>query len=257
MSAGPGRLGVVHVHSAWSHDSNDSLEALHEFARVRGIRFVGLTDHAEDFDAARFRAYHLACQAASSSVVALIPGLEYRFAGHKGLHLLALGLSQWMAPTTPAEFIEQAGRVARFTIAAHPVLYSHALPPAVEQGIDAIEIWNASYNTRWLPDPKAIALLRRIRRARPEVTGIAGLDQHDARNDRGTRVLLFRADPALDPLAELKAGRYVNLGQTMRLPAAEPLGSTALGMLRVVRWGFDRVERSQDRLVRLIRGRRG
>jgi hypothetical protein len=257
MSMGPGRLGIVHVHSAWSHDSQDTLEALHEFARVRGISFVGLTDHAEDFDAARFRAYHLACQAASSPAVSLIPGLEFRFAGYRGLHLLALGLSDWMAPATPAEFIVQAGERARFTIAAHPVLYDHQLPAEVEAGIDAIEIWNASYNTRWLPDPRAIALLRRVRQARPEVTGIAGLDQHDARNDRHTRVLLFRADTTLDPLGELRAGRYVNLGRTMHLAASEPLGSTALGMLHAVRWGFDRMERAHEAIVRMARRRKG
>jgi hypothetical protein len=253
---GPGRLGVVHVHSTWSHDGRDTLEALHDFAKVRGITFVGLTDHAEDFDAARFSAYTIACQAASSAAVTLIPGLEFRFAGHKGLHLLALGLSQWISPATPSEFITLAGSAARFTIAAHPILYRYDLPATVAAGIDAIEIWNATYNTRWLPDPRAISLLRRVRSQRPEVTGIAGLDQHDSRNDRQTRVLLLRADPALDPLTELKQGRYVNLGRTMTLQPSEPLGPTALGMLHLLRWGFDRVERTQDALVRLARGSR-
>lgn len=254
VARGPGRLGVVHVHSGWSHDGKDTLEALHDLSRGRGIRFVGLTDHAEDFTEARFREYQAACQKASSEHVQLIAGLEYRFAGLKGLHLLALGMAAWMNPATPAEFIAEARRVVRFTIAAHPILYHHELPEVVEQGIDAIEIWNASYNTRWLPDPRAIELLKRVQRKRPEVTGIAGLDQHDAKNDRETRVLLLKADESLDPLAELKAGRYVNLGRTMELGASEAMSPTALGMLHLVRWGFDGVERTQDKLTRLLRG---
>jgi hypothetical protein len=60
---------------------------------------------------------------------------------------------------------------------------------------------------------KAIQLLHRSRRARPALVGTAGLDQHDARNDRETRVILDVESE--DPIAELKAGRFRNRGRTM------------------------------------------
>ncbi len=187
------RLGVIHVHSDYSHDGRDSIEALHAFALARGIGFVGLTDHAEDFEPDRYEALQRHCEAVSDARVRIIAGLEYRFNGYSGLHLLALGLSRWIAPRTPADFMVQSRGVTGFTIVAHPVLPNYELPEEVRAGIDAIEVWNASYNTRYLPDPRAIRLLHDIRARRPEVVATAGLDQHDARNDRRTRVLLDRA----------------------------------------------------------------
>jgi hypothetical protein len=247
---GRGPTGVLHVHSDFSHDGRDSLEQLRAFAEQRGIAFVGLTDHAEDFDAARFAVYVERCRAASSDRVALIPGLEYRFPRFSGLHLLALGLSRWIDPDTPAAFILEAEHAARFTIAAHPVLPRYHLPEEVLNHIDAIEVWNAGYNTRYLPDPRAMRLLQQVRARRPEVVGVAGLDQHDSRNDRETRVVLDR--PTTDPLAELKAGRFTNVGRTMRFDAAVSWGPWRLGALRAVREVFDRVERTQDWVARRL-----
>ena len=117
------RLGVIHLHSEYSHDGRDSIAALHAFALERGIGFIGLTDHAEDFEPDRYLALQQECAAVSDSRVRIIPGLEYRFNGYPGLHLLALGLTKWIAPKTPAEFIQQTrGHVASFTVVAHPGL---------------------------------------------------------------------------------------------------------------------------------------
>ena len=87
-------LGIVHVHSSYSHDGRDSLAALTAFAAERGIGFVGLTDHAEDFSEARWHEYVAECAGASTDAVRLVPGLEFRFADFRGLHLLAFGLGQ-------------------------------------------------------------------------------------------------------------------------------------------------------------------
>jgi hypothetical protein len=250
-----GAVGVVHVHSTWSHDGRDTLSALHGFARERGIAFVGLTDHAEDFDAATFEGFLAECRAVSTPEVRLIPGLEYRFAGYPGLHLLALGLRRWIEPGTPRDFVAEARSACDFTILAHPVLPGYRLPDDVAPAIDAIEVWNAAYNTRFLPDPRAIRLLESLRGRRPEVVGVAGLDQHDSRNDRQTRVVLL--DPtATDPLAELKAGRFVNVGRTMRFASRKPFGPAALGGLFVLRAGLDLVNGVHERASRVLGKRR-
>jgi hypothetical protein len=249
-----GKVGVVHVHTDYSHDGKDSVERLRDFALARGIGFVGLTDHAEDLSPAQFDELAARCRAASDDRVSLIAGLEYRFEGYSGLHLLALGLSRRIDPRTPEEFIAQASTAARFTIAAHPGLFRYRLPESVAQGIDAIEVWNAAYNTRYLPDPAAVRLLERVRRRRPEVVGTAGLDQHDSRNDRGTRVVLL--DPrAADPLAELKAGRFVNRGTTMDFAARAAFGPPRLAALTALRAGLDLVNFVHERSVRALRSR--
>jgi len=255
MAAGPltePRVGVVHVHTDYSHDGKDSVERLREFALKQGIWFIGLADHAEDLSAAQYDDLAARARAASDAAVSIIPGLEYRFAGYPGLHLLALGLLHRIGPTTPEEFVAQAGTAARFTIAAHPGLFRYRMPDAVADMIDAIEVWNAAYNTRYLPDPAALRLLERIRVRRPEVVGIAGLDQHDSRNDRGTRVILLDPD-ARDPLAELKAGRFVNRGRTMTFPAQESFGPLGLATLTGLRAGLDAVNLVHEGIVRALR----
>jgi PHP domain len=249
-----GGTGVVHVHSDYSHDGHDSLSRLHEFARERGLGFVGLTDHAEDLGPDVFQRYVRDCQKHSHDDVRLVPGLEFRFEGFPGLHLLALGLRAWIEPATPDAFIELAPRVAGLTIVAHPMLARYRLPESVTRNIDAIEVWNAAYDTRYLPDPRAFGLLQQIRRQRPELVAIAGLDQHDASNDRGTRVVLHR--PSDDPIAELRAGRFANRGQTLRFASHPEWGPVRLGGLSALRQGLRLVERVHDEALR-FRRRRG
>ncbi len=245
--------GVVHVHSSYSHDGRDSLPALQAFARQKELAFVALTDHAEDFDPEVFRRFTEECRSLSSDGPTLIPGLEFRFKSLKGLHLLALGLTRWIEPETVDDFISMTDGVAGLTVAAHPVLPNYTYPGVVLDGIGAIEVWNASYNTRFLPDPRAIRLVHRIRRSRPAVVAIAGLDQHDARNDRETRVELLEDG---DPLACMRDGRFVNVGRTMRFDSGANLGPVAMAGLSGARLVLNGVEGVQDRVARWL-ARRG
>ncbi len=249
------RTGAIHMHTSYSHDGRDDVPALRLFAHARGLAFLGITDHAEDFDAAKYAALQAECAAHSDAAIHLIPGLEFRFAGYPGLHLLALGLSEFIAPETPAEFIRQTSGRSGFTVAAHPILFDYDLPPDVAAGIDAIEVWNAGYNTRFLPDPKAIRLLQRVRLTRPEVVGTAGLDQHDARNDRETRVVLTAGAPA-DPLAALRGGQFINQGRTMRFDPRGEWSALGLGALTLSRLLLDGIERTQERVSRWLQRRR-
>jgi hypothetical protein len=252
-------VGIIHVHSNYSHDGLDPLERLKEFALERGIDFVGMTDHAEDFDPRRYDEFREHCLHLSDARVSLIPGLEFRFAGYPGLHLLALGLTRMVVPQTPEDFCSLIQPLAEFTIVAHPILPRYQIPDRVAESLDAIEVWNAAYNTRFLPDTRAVRLYRRLLARRPSLVATAGLDQHDSRNDRETRVLLH--DPSAgNPLLELKAGRFTNRGRTMRFDSRANLGPVRLAYLTAARWSLDRVNFVHDRAIRLgralLRGRR-
>jgi PHP domain len=251
-----GVVGAVHVHSSYSHDGQDTLESLRDRAAAVGIRFVAMTDHAEDFDAARFDEYREACRAASDDRVRLIPGLEFRFAGHRGLHLLACGLEQWAQPATLEDFAATVADAARLTILAHPILTGYRVPRVVCDSIDAIEVWNASYNTRFLPDPRAMMLLHTVQRSRPAVVGVAGLDQHDASNDRRTRVVLTDPRDLSDPLLAIREGRFTNVGRTMSFAANAELPAPTFAALLAARAVFDRVERTHERVIRAWRRRK-
>lgn len=248
-------VGIVHVHSNYSHDGRDTLSRLRELSIARGIGFVGLSDHAEDLSEERFAEYRYECETLSDEQVTLIPGLEFRFAGLRGMHLLALGLTKWITPATPEEFLAQTAGCAELTIAAHPGVYGYRLPEAVRQGIDAIEVWNAVYNTRYLPDPRAIRLLRDVRRTRPTVVGTAGLDQHDGRNDRQSRVIV--RTPAGQALAALKAGQFQNRGRTMTFGPKLDWPEWAVAGLSAAKMGFSGVEWLTDHWRRAQKRRAG
>jgi PHP domain len=250
-----GLAGAVHVHSDYSRDGHDSLEVIRDRAAACRIRFVAMTDHAEDFDAARYDAYREACARLSDDRVTLIPGLEFRFAKHRGLHLLACGLDRWAQPATLESFADDVAESARLTILAHPILTAYRVPGVVRDCIDAVEVWNASYNTRYLPDPRAISLLHVVRRSRPAVVAVAGLDQHDASNDRRTRVVLRDPRDLADPLLAIREGRFTNRGQTMSFTADATLSTITFGALMVGRAILDRVEFAQERLARAWRRR--
>jgi hypothetical protein len=250
-----GAVGIVHVHSDYSHDGRDSLASIKGRAAAAGIRFVALTDHAEDFDEARFGEYTALCRQISDGQVSLLPGLEFRFARHRGLHLLALGLEQWLTPATPEAFAAEVARAAVLTVMAHPVLAQYQMPPAVRAVIGAIEVWNGAYNTRYLPDPRAITLLQDLQRDRPEVVAIAGLDQHDGANDRRIRVGLVDAADDGAPLQALRAGRFVNRAVTMSFGARAAWSGTRIGILAAARAVLDAADGTQERVARAWRRR--
>jgi hypothetical protein len=243
----PESLGAIHVHSDYSHDGRDSLEDIRSWALARGIRLVGLSDHAEDFTGERFSEFVARCGALSDEQVSLVPGLEFRFAGFSGLHLLAIGLRSWITPSTPAEFGQIAPDVAALTILAHPGLARYRIPDNVREGIGAVEVWNGAYNTRYLPDPAAMRLVSEWRRDRPDLIGTVGLDQHDRRNDRELRVVL--PGGGVDQLVALREGRFMNRGRTMTIAPDCAWSPWRLTTLTAARTAFDGVERSQQGIV--------
>lgn len=246
-----GAVGIVHVHSTYSSDGKDTLEQLVDQALRRRIDFVCLGDHAEDLETSRFESYVEHCKRASARGVRIIPGLEYRFAGYPGLHIVAIGLRDWIVADTPEAFMHSASRAAALTMLAHPLLAGYKVPDAVRSHIDAVEVWNARYDTRYLPDPGAINLLRVLRATRPSVVAIAGLDQHDGRNDREARVLT--SGGVDDALEDLSAGRFRNAGRLVSFDSAASFTPISFLTLRLSRLLLDQANQVHDRLVRLGR----
>ena len=244
--------GAIHMHSDYSHDGLDSLEQLRDVSVGRGIRWIGMTDHAEDFDADIFAEYVAHCDTLSDAEFRFIPGLEFRFAGFRGVHLFAVGLREWIEPRTFEEFFAATRDRHCFTVLAHPVLCRHDVPPIVLENIQGIEIWNTNYNTRYLADPRAIALFHEVHALRPDVVATVGLDQHDSSNDRGVRTLIAGNDFA-NPVSALTAGRFATLGRNATFDSRASLSDGALSRMRVRRAALDSVNRVHDRILFALR----
>ena len=135
---------------------------------------------------------------------------------------------------------------------AHPVLCKYVVPQIVLDRIDAIEIWNTNYNTRYLADPRAISLYHTLHARRPEVVATVGLDQHDSSNDREVRTLIS-ADDIADAADALKAGRFRTIGRNATFDSVASMSAGEMRSLRLRRTAFDVVERFQNRMVIAIR----
>lgn len=244
-------LAVLHVHTDWSHDGRDSLAAVAAFAARERLRYVFLTDHAEDFDSARFLAYLQECEAHSTPAHQIVPGLEFRFEGYPGLHLLAVGLRQWISPASPEGFCQAARAHAEFLVMAHPLLTRYQVPESVLGQLHGVEVWNAQYNTRYLPDGKAIAFWSGASQRWPHLIATAGTDQHRLQVEGRVRL---RLPVAGDPFHALREGTFDNQGLTMTFssrPAWGPGRLKAIGWLRIL---LERVKRWRNRHVRQAGG---
>ena len=237
-------VGVVHVHSTYSHDGRDSLVDIAEWARDERLQFVGITDHAEDVDEGAWRALVTDCERLSGSDLYMFPGLEFRFPGFAGVHLLACGLRGYMTPASPEEFIRDAASLCSLTIGAHPLIWRTPCPPAVLASLDSIEVWNAGYNSRYLPDPHAIDMVRMLRAKGAETTAIVGPDQHDRRKDPGLRIHV--RVPAAEALGAIRAGDFVGKGLTMDVPADADLGRMRRATLGASRRVFDAAKTARN-----------
>lgn len=243
--------GIVHVHTAYSHDGRDEIPDLARWATERGIQFIGITDHAEDLDEDSWNELVAECAAHSSDRVLLIPGLEFRFAGFTGVHLLACGLTRWITPTTPAQFIEQTAKACALTIGAHPVIWRAACPDDVLTKLDAVEIWNAGYNSRFLPDPAAMARVRALRGRGFATVATVGPDQHDRRKDPELRIVVN--GPVEQALQQIKHGSFVNERRGFRIEPDVAWSAPKRAGMQVVRSAFDLLKTTRDRLQRARR----
>ncbi len=246
------KAGVIHMHSDYSHDGIDALETLRDVCIARNIRWVGMTDHAEDFIPDVFEEYVSHCAALSDDALSIIPGLEYKFSGFRGVHVLAIGLTEWINPKSFEEFFHRTESTACFTVLAHPVLCKYRPPQVVLDEIDAIEIWNTRYNTRYLPDPRSISLYHDLHARRPGIVATVGLDQHDSRNDGGVRTLI-PADDLAAPISALRAGRFATTGRGSAFDSRASMTPAELRDLRLKRSAFDPLNRLYGRATSAIR----
>lgn len=203
--------GVVHVHSAFSADGSLSIDEIARRCVDRGLSFVALTDHAEDVDQAAMRRLVAACQKRSRDGFVLIPGLEYRLS--EQVHILAIGQYQLLDAPGVVDAIEAAFGDGCVLVASHCTLDSD-IPPRVLEILSAVEIWNVSRHTRFLPAGGGVAAYRQWSRAYPDLLAIGGLDMHSGR-EWGCAVVLERdCEVRQDTvLSELRAGRFYTKGR--------------------------------------------
>jgi hypothetical protein len=219
--------GVLHVHSTLSYDGQHPLSELAEAARRHGYSFVAVTEHSDTLDQARLSDLADQCQALSRSDLLLIPGVEHTCDGN--LHLLAFGMRRFTSERRPIAVAQQVGEAGGIPVLAHPIRYAYSVSEELAPWLAGIEVWNAGYDGRFVPNPWSFRLLETFRRRNPALSAFCGQDIHQTRNFCDVRVVVDE-----DQLEEqailnaLRTGRFAIQGGPFRVTARAELSKRTM-----------------------------
>jgi len=229
--------GLFHVHSNYSADGRLSLEELREECIKRSLRFMVVTDHAEDFPPGKIRQFVDHCQKISDGNFLVVPGLEFNIDKDHEVHLLVVGLEDFVSADGKEEILKKIrkGETTALTVMAHLSRSNHYIPSEYENRINGIEVWNAAYDSRYLPDHKAIRLFAGLKKVNKRLIGFGGLDLHDHSGFRGLRICLLNSCVnATEVLDHLKEGRFIIRGPFVDISSSPNLGFFRIKLLE---WG--------------------
>ena len=227
-SAEPRRVytGVIHLHSAYSHDGRDSIPDLVRTLAGQGFDFCILTDHFEEFDARaldRYRAEIAAVNANGDFMV--VPAIEVEF---ESVHVILVPVGSF-AEIQGVVAARDLSRSEAVKLLAHPTKYDLETTVTLlrDHEFDGVELWNQMADGKYAPPRDHLrALLPRIR---PDLRGhFFGGDIHDSRH----AVANYLTIPADGPLTvdhvieALRRRRYVSHSRLtgLAVSAEQPAG---------------------------------
>ncbi len=230
--------GILHVHSTFSYDGRHSLDEIAAMAKQRGYHFVGMSEHSDTLDEEKVANLVAACQRVSTPDCLIMPGIE--FTCDDNLHLVSVGIQRYTDlknPAAVAQFVRNNGGVA---IVAHPVRYRYQIPEDAVPFLDGIEVWNAGYDGRFVPNHRSLALVAQLRRQNPRLAAFGGQDLH--RILEYGHVTLSVTGPDLTRegiLGALREGRFTTSNGYFRIDGLNDPGLMQRCGIRFARWLYE------------------
>ena len=165
---------MLHMHSTHSYDGKLGLAPLRELLLSNGISFACMSEHTDYMDAAAASTFIEDCRAHSDGSFVFVPGFEVPF---KDTHVLMLGCTTFVSSIADSDQLVAWSEAADLTILAHPVRNKFIVDETLAGLIDGVEIWNQQYDGKQIARPRAMSLLRELRRGR-KLFATGGLDFH-------------------------------------------------------------------------------
>ena len=141
-------LAACHVHSNLSYDGSYTLEALSDRFSRAGYRVVLMTEHDRGFSPERLRQLRQLCEAASTSSLLMIPGIEYSDASNQ-VHILVWGDVPFLGENLPTrETLQRVKEADGVAVLAHPFRRNawQCFEPSWGEALAGIEVWNRKYD---------------------------------------------------------------------------------------------------------------
>lgn len=142
--------GAFHFHSKYSHDGRSTLQEIASALSERGFSFCVMTEHFEDFDAAKLDRYVQELKEVSeSSGFLFIPGIEVHLSGLDTIIFPVRDYSQI------AQFVSEGkdSQPSLVKVLAHPskYLFEDVVSHLAKHHLDGIELWNQQADGRHMP----------------------------------------------------------------------------------------------------------
>ncbi len=168
--------GALHVHTTVSSDGTLSLDQLKVFLEKKGFDFAIITEHSRDVDPGMFSNLASECANRSDESFLFLPGLEFDRAD--GLHILGIGIEEFIDKTDPAKVIEEIHGKGGLAILAHPSKSNWEEVLKLKDELDGVEIWNVGTDGKFLPTLNSIKLYEKLRGSNPRLKAYLGVDLH-------------------------------------------------------------------------------
>jgi hypothetical protein len=209
---------AIHVHSTYS-DGEFTLAKLKNLFIAEGCSIVGITDHADSFDAAKLADYVSECAALSDDRFLFFCGLEYSC--EQRMHILGYGTTALIDSQDPQTVIRHIDQHGGVSVIAHPKDAMFAWIESFEVLPQGIETWNSKYDGRYAPRPGTFELLSRLQTRRADMRAFFGQDLHWKKQFRGlfTHLEMDSLDRGAI-LNALAAGNYSGVKGELRLPSS-------------------------------------
>jgi hypothetical protein len=239
--------GIAHVHSNFSYDGVHTVDELAAFGRACGYTFMAMSEHSDTLDPARMAVYVAECARVSGDGFVMIPGIEFTCEGN--LHVIGLGVQAYTdlkSPDRVAQFVRERGGVP---VVAHPMRYLYRVPSGLAEVLGGVEVWNASYDGRFVPDAGSLELLHGLRQQNASILAFAGQDLH-----RWTGpcklTMTVRADRPDGPAitGALARGDFAASNGLFRLEARRAPGALKSRQITAARRAYDAAKRVRDAL---------
>lgn len=165
--------GLVHVHSNYS-DGELSLKEIKKEAQRLGMSFVFLADHLPWIKRGRgLEEFQKECELLSDEKFLIVPGFEVET--KEGYHILVYNGKVFVEDGIPVQRLFEIFSVKEevFLVLAHASQVEQRPSQEFLERIDAVEVWNAKYGSRYGPDIKSLKWLGGI-----NSIAFAGSDAH-------------------------------------------------------------------------------
>lgn len=225
---------MIHVHSIYSYDGKHSLEEIAQYGVKRGYSFMCMSEHSDTLNEEIMVKYVKECQIVSTPDCLIIPGIE--FTCENDLHLIGLGVQHFTESKVPlevAEFIHQQGGVS---IVAHPSRYNYQIPLDLAGIVNGIEVWNAAYDGRFVPNDKSLNLIKEIRKGNGSILAFGGQELHRISDRWSIETTAFCNELCKDAIIySFKQGDFTISNPYFKLYSLNELGWLKMIQIRTVR----------------------